>query len=151
MLRRQDRFRLLVRPHLGRSPRVRSARAAHPNPPLREPRRRHGVPSCGCGLLDVSGVGDGAGRRIGRVLAGEERHLAQTRLAEPRSATITAVTPCVAKWIPGERLPELLDGWPEIGEMLSRVVSEQKLRNAEKARRLGERAHEEAVEIESGA
>ena len=92
------------------------------------------------GLLDVSVSVDGNGsmQRVGRVLPGEFVGEMSLLTGEPRSATVSAMTPCVLYEISGDTVHDLLNRRPQIAERLSRVIAERKLRNAETQRRLSE-------------
>ncbi len=99
------------------------------------------------GLLDVSVHvdGNGASQRVGRVLPGEFVGEMSIFTGEPRSATIRAVTACVAYEIKGEAVHSLIETRPQIAELLSQVIAERKLRNAETTRRLSKTDHAEEV------
>lgn len=99
------------------------------------------------GLLDVTVRDrDGASEhRVGRVLPGEFVGEMSLLTGEPRSATVTTVTPSVAYEVRGDVVRDLLHSRPEIAMMLSRVVAERKLQNADTERRLGEAGRAEAV------
>jgi small-conductance mechanosensitive channel/CRP-like cAMP-binding protein len=99
------------------------------------------------GLLDVlvSTNGRESAQRVGRVQPGEFVGEMSLLTGEPRSATITAVTPCVAYEIGGDTLHRLLERRPEIATLLSQAVAERRHRNAETERRLGTTAPADAV------
>lgn len=65
---------------------------------------------------------------------------------EKRSATIRATTAVVAYEIMKEDLGALLDGRPEIGEILSRAVAEAKLRDVQAKAKMSEEEKEEQTQ-----
>ena len=96
----------------------------------------HGL--TGRSLLDVSvHVGRKWRRtgRVGRVLPGEFVGEMSILTGEPRSATISAVTACVAYEIKGEAVHSLIETRPQIAEILTaRSSPSETLRNAETTR-----------------
>lgn len=99
------------------------------------------------GLLEVSvhAEGNGAAQRVGRVGPGEFVGEMSIFTGEPRSATISAMTPCVAYEIKGETVHRLIEIRPQLAEVFSQVIAERKLRNAQTTRRLSEAGNDEEV------
>jgi CRP-like cAMP-binding protein len=96
------------------------------------------------GLLDVFiDEGNGAAQRVGRVLPGEFVGEMSLLTGEPRSATIRALTPCVAYEIGGDVVRALLELRPQIAEVLSHVVAERRLRNADARAQAGANGQQE--------